>query len=126
LGLRRRKEPQRTRPAALDLGRPRAVQRAGRLDPDHRRAENPAAGDQPIELLNALTQHRQRHRIADQTALARRQPDPVRHLPRIDRDDQTVARDLSEQQFWGHLTLQIEKEKDPPGSRRRGPPSTPL
>jgi hypothetical protein len=101
------------------------VQRAGCLDPDHRRAG--AAGlDEPLELVDALAQHRQRDRLADQAALAAGQPDPVADLARIDRNDQAISRNLSEQQFWGHLSLQIEKEKDPPGSRQGRPPSTPL
>jgi len=103
------------------------MQRPGRLDPDHRCAIHAAGGDQPIELLDAITQHRQRHRIADQAALPGRQPDAIADLPRIDRDDQPIRRDLSEQQPLqdDHPPTQRER-KDPPGSRRRGPLSTPL
>jgi hypothetical protein len=63
------------------------MQRPGRLDPDHRRPHDAAANDQPAELLDAITQHRQRHRFPDQAALTRRQPHPVADLPRIDRHD---------------------------------------
>ena len=111
LGLRRREQPQRPRPAAFDLGRPRPMQRAGRLDPDHRLADDAAAGDQPRELLDTVAQHRQRHRIADQPPLARRQPHAVADLPRIDRDHQPITRQLCEQQTWGHLPVQIEKKR---------------
>jgi hypothetical protein len=75
------------------------VQRAGRFDPDHGPAVDTARRDQSRELLDTLTQDRQRHRLDHQTALTRRQPDAMRHLPRIDRDHQPVARHLSEQQL---------------------------
>jgi hypothetical protein len=44
---RRGKQAQRPPPTVLDLGGPRAMQRAGRLDPDDRRSHNAAGRDQP-------------------------------------------------------------------------------
>ena len=43
-------QPHRPRPPALDLRRPRAMQRPLRLQLDHRRPRNTAAADQPLEL----------------------------------------------------------------------------
>jgi hypothetical protein len=44
------------RPAPLDLGHPRPVQRARRLDPDHRPTLDAGSIDQPLELVDALAQ----------------------------------------------------------------------
>lgn len=49
--------------------RPCAMQRAGGFDPDHRRPADAAAGDQPLEFLDTVAEHRQRHRLPDQAAL---------------------------------------------------------
>jgi hypothetical protein len=44
------------------------MQRPRRFDPDHRWPVDAAAGDQPRELIDAVAQYRQRHRLADQPA----------------------------------------------------------
>ena len=119
-GLRRREQPQRSRPAPLDLSRPRAMQSAGRLQANHRRPANTAGRDQPLELVDALAQHGQRHRLTDQTLLPGRQPHPIERLARIHRDDQRRRWHLSAQQVQEKSPSPKTKEKDPPGQRQGG------
>jgi hypothetical protein len=51
LGLRRRKQPQRPRPPALELGHPRTVKRSRRLECEH----DIVRSGQPLKLLEPIT-----------------------------------------------------------------------
>jgi hypothetical protein len=86
--LRRREQPQRPRPAALDLRCPRAMQRPRRFQSDHGRPRDAAGCDQALQLVDALAQHRQRHRLPDKTPLTSRQPHSIERLARIHRHHQ--------------------------------------
>ena len=115
LGLRRRKHPQRARPAPLKLARERPVQRARRFNRKHRVDTT----DKPGELLNPSPRVRDRDRLADQPPLAIGQPHPMRHLARIDRHHNTIAPKLSEQprHQTPPLTEDQRERPTPPGSR---------
>jgi len=93
LRLRRSEHPQRPRPAPLQLGRPRPMQRPRRLDREHRR---PHRANQPAQALDALARRRHRHRLADQP-VSRRHPHPIDRLAGIDRHDHAVKRNSLEQ-----------------------------
>src|SRR5918992_2402736 len=62
LRLRRRQQTNPSREATLELRRPRPVQRTRRLDRDQRLAPDPAATDQPLQLVDAFPQRWQRDR----------------------------------------------------------------
>src|SRR5205823_3751639 len=86
LSLRRRQQAHAPRIATLELRRPGPMQRAGRLDRDQGLAADSAPTDEPLELVDAFPQRRQRDRLPDQMSHPTREPDPVRDLPRVDRD----------------------------------------
>ena len=115
LGLRRRKHPQRARPAPLKLARERPVQRARRFNRKHRVDTT----DKPGELLNPSPRVRDRDRLADQPPLPIGQPHPMRHLARIDPHHNTIAPKLSEQprHQTPPLTEDQRERPTPPGSR---------
>ncbi len=122
--LRRSEQPQRPRPASLDLRRPRAMQRPRRFQADHRRPRHITRRDQPLELVDAIAQHRQRHRLADQAPLTSRQPHPIERLARIDRNNQRGGRHLATQQLHDEPLPRRQKENDPPRHSREGSPSS--
>jgi hypothetical protein len=121
-GLRRSEQTQRPRPPPLDLRSPRTMQPARRLQTDHRIARHTAPNDQPLQRINPITQHRQRHRLADQPTITSRQPHPIKRLARINRNHKTRRRHLSEQQTHKNTphpertrrkTLPQQPKKDP-------------
>ncbi|HEY6890382.1 MAG TPA: hypothetical protein VI300_21440 [Solirubrobacter sp.] len=116
LSLRRREQPERTRPAPLKLTRKRPMQRARRFNREHRIDST----DQASELLDPAPRIRDRDRLADQPTLAIGQPHPMRDLARIDRHHHTIALELSEQprhQAPPHTEMKKEKGPPPTGSR---------
>jgi hypothetical protein len=102
LRLRGREQPDRARVAPLELEAPRAMQRPGRLDPDHRLAGDTAGCDQPLQLLDARPRDRQRDRLTDQASIARRQPDAVLDLAGIDRHHQPLRLGAAEKYGTRH------------------------
>ena len=85
LGLRGREQPQRPRKAPLELARQGTVKRTRRLDSDHRRPRCAAVCDQSTQAFDARARDGQRHRLADKTTIACRQPHELLDLPGIDR-----------------------------------------
>jgi hypothetical protein len=86
-----REQPQRAGEAALELARERLVQRAGRLDPDQRRGRRVLC-DQPLELIDAVSQRRQRAWLFDQSVALVRNPDSMMRFARVDGDEQCLRR----------------------------------
>jgi hypothetical protein len=115
-GLRRREQPHRPRPASFQLGHPGMAQPASCLHPDPGRAGHAAGRDQPSQGVDALAQHRERHRLPDQPTLPAGQPDPVADLAGIDRDHQRRRRD--------RLAQQLHHQPPPPHHIARDLPAT--
>jgi hypothetical protein len=115
--LRRREQPHCIGEALRQLASPHRVQRTGRLDRDDRRLATGVLLNELGELLQTRPQHRQRLRLDQQTRRVRAQPDPNRHLARVDRHDQTVDRQRPLKQI-PHDSLQpADPRSDKPWTR---------
>ena len=126
LRLRRREQTHPPGEAPLQLRRPRAMQRARRLNRDHGTASNATPRDQPLELVDALAQRRQRQRLSNQAAVAAGQPDAIRDLARIDRHHQRLRRKrLPKQNRHEQPPFEKEKKQDN-AAPRTGTPSEQL
>src|SRR5207245_8824768 len=77
------------------------MQPPGGLQTNHRRPNDTARSDQPLELINTIAQHRQRDRLADQSPLATGQPHSIERLARIDRNNKRARGHLTAQQLQG-------------------------
>jgi hypothetical protein len=68
------------------------VQPAGGLDGEDRPGGPGVIDDQPVQLVQAGAEDRQRQGRHHRSHLAGAQPDPVADLPRVDRDHQRRCR----------------------------------
>src|SRR6266540_5405497 len=113
LCLRRREQAQRAVEATLELCGPRAVERAGRLQRDHRRPFAAGARDQALELSDPVAQRRETHWLADHTSLAACKQSAVGNLAAVDGDDQRLRGDLFANQLVHEQPSPLEEKKEP-------------
>src|SRR5437899_6165965 len=95
------------------------MQPPGGLQTNHRRPNDTARSDQPLELINTIAQHRQRDRLADQSPLATGQPHSIERLARIDRNNKRARGHLTAQQLQGAPPSSKAERKTLPASAER-------
>lgn len=90
-----------------------------RLNREHRRTAARMPAHQPVQLLQARTEHRQGQRVDDQPRLVRTNPHPVLNLARINRHHQRRNRQRLLQRPTPRPTSQTRRQRlddiAPPG-----------